>query len=115
VVAGVAESPSIVVDVEDQYGNIVTNDASNVTLAVAGGPGGLSGTVAATAISGIATFSNIILDTAGNYTLTASDGGLASATSSSFTVNPAAASKVAYRVQPQQPHRRRRRESFDRR
>ena len=36
--AGVADSPSIVVDVEDPFGNIVTSDSSNVTLAVASGP-----------------------------------------------------------------------------
>ncbi len=39
VTAGVPESPSIVVDVEDQFGNIVTADNSNVTLAVSSGPG----------------------------------------------------------------------------
>jgi plastocyanin len=100
VTAGVADSPSIVVDVEDQFGNIVTTDNSNVTLSVASGPGALSGTVTVAAISGVATFSNIILDTAGNYTLTASDGVLTTATSGSFTVNPAAASKVVYAVQP---------------
>ncbi|MGD0387444.1 MAG: hypothetical protein ABSC42_00700 [Tepidisphaeraceae bacterium] len=100
VTAGVANSPSIVVDVEDQFGNIVTTNSSNVTLAVASGPGSLSGTVTVAASSGIATFSNIILDTAGNYTLTASDGSLTSATSNSFTVSAAAASKVVYGVQP---------------
>ena len=71
---------------EDQFGNVVTTDSSNVTLSVASGPGSLSGTVTVAASSGIATFSNIKLDTAGSYTLTASDGSLTSATSSSFTV-----------------------------
>jgi autotransporter-associated beta strand protein len=98
--AGVADSPSIVVDVEDQYGNIVTSDSSNVTLSIASGPGSLSGTVTVAAGSGVATFTNVILDTAGTYTLTASDGGLAPATSNSFTVTPAAAAKVVYGVQP---------------
>ena len=87
-------------DVEDQFGNIVATDSSNVTLSVASGPGSLSGTVTVAASSGIATFSNIKLDTAGNYTLTASDGGLTSATSNGFTVSPASASKVVYGVQP---------------
>jgi trimeric autotransporter adhesin len=48
----------------------------------------------------VATFSNVILDTAGSYTLTASDGSLTSANSTSFTVTAAAASKVVYATQP---------------
>jgi hypothetical protein len=84
----VAESPSIIVDVEDQYGNIVTTDNSTVTLAVASGPGSANGTLTATAVNGLATFSNVIFNTAGNYTLTASDGSLTLATSISFAVNP---------------------------
>ena len=100
VTAGVADSPSIVVDVEDQFGNIVTTDSSNVTLAVASGPGSLSGTLTVAASSGIATFNNVKLNTAGSYTLTASDGSLTPATSSSFAVSAASASKVVYAVQP---------------
>ena len=100
VTAGVADSPSIAVDVEDQFGNIVTTDSSNVTLAVASGPGSASGTLTVAASSGVATFSNVKFDTAGNYTLAASDGALSGATSSSFTVSAAAASKVVYGVQP---------------
>ena len=100
VTAGVADSPSIVVDVEDQFGNVVTTDSSSVTLAVASGPGSASGTLTVAASSGVATFSNVKLDTAGNYTLTASDGGLTTATSNSFTVSAAIRSKVVYSVQP---------------
>ena len=98
--AGVADSPSITVEVEDQFGNLVTTDSSTVTLAVASGPGSLNGTVTVAASGGIATFGNVKLNTAGNYTLTASDGALNGATSTSFTVSPAAASKVVYGVQP---------------
>ena len=100
VTAGVADSPSIVVDVEDQFGSIVTTDSSNVTLSVASGPGSLPGTVTVAAVNGVAMFNNIKLDAAGNYTLTASDGALTTATSNSFTVSAAAASKLAYSVQP---------------
>ena len=100
VTAGVADSPSIVVDVEDQFGNIITGNSSNVTLAVATGPGSATGTLTVAAASGVATFSNVILDTAGSYTLSATDGSLTSATSGSFTVSPAAASKLAYSTQP---------------
>ena len=100
VTAGVADSPSIVVDVEDQFGNIVIIDSSNVTLVVASGPGSLSGTLTMAASGGVATFSNVKLNTAGSYTLTASDGSLTSATSSSFAVSAASASKVVYGQQP---------------
>jgi uncharacterized repeat protein (TIGR03803 family) len=100
VTAGVAISPSIVVDVEDSLGNIITSDSSNVTLAVATGPGSATGTLTVAASSGVATFSNVLLNTAGSYTLSATDGSLTSATSSSFTVNPAAASKLVYTTQP---------------
>jgi uncharacterized repeat protein (TIGR03803 family) len=100
VTAGVANSPNIVVDVEDQYGNVITTDSSNVTLSVASGGGSVTGTATVAASSGIATFSNAILDTAGTHTLLASDGSLTTTTSSSFTVNPAAASQLAYGQQP---------------
>ncbi len=100
VTAGVADSPSIVVDVEDQFGNIVTGNTSNVTLAVASGPGSATGTLTVAASNGVATFSSVIFDTAGSYTLSATDGSLTSATSNSFTVTAAAASKLVYATQP---------------
>ena len=46
------------VEVEDPFGNIVTSDSSSVTLAVASGPGSLSGTLTVATSSGIATFGN---------------------------------------------------------
>jgi uncharacterized repeat protein (TIGR03803 family) len=100
VTAGVAISPAITVDVEDQFGNIATSNTSNVTLAINTGPGSIGGTDTIAAVNGVATFSNIILDTAGNYTLAATDTGLTAADSSSFTVNPASATKLAYSTQP---------------
>jgi hypothetical protein len=97
---GSAVSPSIILDLEDQFGNIATSDDSNVTLSVASGQGGVTGTATVAASNGVATFSDVILDAAGSYTLTATDGGLTPATSASFTVLPAAAAKLAYFVQP---------------
>jgi autotransporter-associated beta strand protein len=98
--AGVTISPNITVDVEDPFGNIVGSDSSDVTLAVATGPGSLLGTVTVTAVNGVATFTGLSIDVAGSYTLSATDGTLAGATSSSFTISPAAASKVAFVQQP---------------
>jgi polygalacturonase len=99
--AGIAISPAITVDVEDQYGNVVTSNSSNVTLAVSSGPGTLSGTTTVAAVNGVATFSNATIDEQGNYQLSASDSGLTGATSGSFNISPAAASKVVLFNQPQ--------------
>jgi uncharacterized repeat protein (TIGR03803 family) len=100
VTAGSTITPAVTVDVEDQYGNIVTSNTSNVTLAVASGPGTLGGTLTVAAVNGVATFSSLSITTAGSYTLSSTDGSLTSATSSSFTASPAAASKLAFVQQP---------------
>jgi hypothetical protein len=94
---GQAISPSIKVDVEDASGNVVGSDGSTVTLSVGSGPGGLSGTLTATAVGGVATFSNISASVAGTYTLNATDGSLQGATSSGFTV---AAGKLVFVQEP---------------
>src|SRR5262249_18766004 len=44
-------------------------------------------TLTASAVHGVATFGNIVINTAGTYTLAASDGSLTGATSSSFTIS----------------------------
>ena len=76
--AGVAISPAVTVQVLDQFGNLVTTDTSNVTVAIgnnpaAGTPRAARPTVAAS--GGVATFSNLSIDKVGSgYTLTAADG-----------------------------------------
>ena len=103
-VAGVAISPAVTVQIFDRFGNLATNDNSDqVTLAVASGPGSFTGssTTTVTVSGGIATFSNLILNTAGSYTLSESGtGGISGPASSSFTVTPAAADHLAFGVQP---------------
>jgi hypothetical protein len=81
-------TPAITVIVQDSGGSTVTTDASGVTLSIASGPDGatLGGTTTAAAQAGVATFNNLSLSTPGMYTLTASDGPLTSATSTSFNV-----------------------------
>ena len=93
---------AITVIVMDKYTNYVTSDTSTVTIAVASGPAGFTAgsTLTATAVNGVATFSNLILNTSGTYTLKATDGSLTSATSVSIAINAAAASKLAFTQVP---------------
>jgi hypothetical protein len=80
------------VEVVDAFGNLVTGDLSKVTVSVASGPGTFaSGTTTLTVSKGIAAFTNLVLDTAGTYTLQVADGSLRGAVSSSFTISAAAA------------------------
>ncbi|HUB25249.1 MAG TPA: hypothetical protein VL992_07445 [Tepidisphaeraceae bacterium] len=101
-IAGQAISPAVVVDVEDDAGQIVTTDDSVVTLAVSSGPAGapLSGTVSVFAVDGVATFSNLRLTEAGQYALRATDGDLTTAVSSLFSITPANVSALSFVQQP---------------
>jgi uncharacterized repeat protein (TIGR03803 family) len=93
VAVGVAIAPPIAVNVEDQFGNLVTADNSNVTLVIKAGTGPagaiLDGTLTVAAQDGVATFSDISLSEAGNYKLKAKDGSLTKAKSVKFTVSAA--------------------------
>jgi hypothetical protein len=75
--------------VEDAYGNAVTGDNTDkVTLTLQGGAGGtLSGTNPVTVSGGVATFSNLSVNTQGSgYALSAASGSLKGITSASFNV-----------------------------
>ncbi len=86
--AGVTVSVPVGVDVDDAGGNIVTSDASTVTLSLVSGPGGgtLGGTLSEAVQNGVASFSGLSFSQPGEYTVRASDGTLSSAT---FVVNVA--------------------------
>ncbi len=83
-----------VVSIQDAGGNTVTTGVSStatVTLALGSNPGGgtltCSGGLTKAAVAGVATFTGCAIDRAGSpYTLVASSVGLASATSSPFSV-----------------------------
>jgi hypothetical protein len=98
IVAGAAISPAITVAVQDQFGNLVTSDNSNVTLAVEIGPPGasLGGTVTVAAADGLATFDDVAPGNAGEYSLSAVDGSLTNAISSDFGVG-----QLAFTEEPQ--------------
>jgi len=84
--------PTVSVQVQDAYGNVITSDNSDsVTLAVASGPGSfLAGsTTTATVHNGVATFSNLTLVAPGSYTLSAIVPGLYTGhASNAFSVLP---------------------------
>jgi len=100
--AGVAISPAVTVQVEDQYGNVVTTDVSKITATLDTAPTGatLSGTATIAAVKGVATFSTLALNTAGSYKIKFADASLTSVTSSSITISPAAAAKLAFGTGP---------------
>ena len=86
----VAGSPfGVQVAVQDGFGNLVANSSLPVTIGIGfnAGPGTLSGTLTRNAVNGIATFNDLSIDTPGNgYTLVATSGLLAPATSAPFNV-----------------------------
>ena len=95
-------SPSlapITVDVEDSNGNILTGDTSDVTLAI-NGSSVLGGTTTVAAVNGVATFSDLSISTAGDYSLTATDGSDTAATSANFTISLPTTTKLVFAQQP---------------
>jgi hypothetical protein len=101
--AGASITPAVKVAIQDANGNTVTSATQSVTLAIGANPAGgtLSGTATVSAVSGVATFSNLSIDKAGEgYTLTAAASGLAGATSSAFEILTGGANKLVFTVQP---------------
>ena len=89
VVAGNPLADLIVIDEEDQYGNIVTTDSSTkVTASLHTGAGTLIGTTTATVSSGIASFTDLEDDTAGALSLQFTAPGLPDVISNTSTVSP---------------------------
>ncbi len=87
--AGAAITPAVQVSALDALGNTATAFSGNVTLAIAANPGGgtLSGTNPVAAVNGVATFSNLSINRAGNgYSLRATSGTLTAVTSATFNI-----------------------------
>jgi hypothetical protein len=80
---GVAIAPAVTIQVEDAGGNVVTTNSDSITIAIGTNPVGgvLSGTLAQSAASGVASFGNLAISKIGTgYTLTATD------TTSAFSI-----------------------------
>jgi hypothetical protein len=94
-----------VVKVEDANNNTVTSNSDAITLTIASQPG-TGATLSCsnnplTASSGVAAFAGCkIVGTIGSYTLTATDGLLAQATSNSFSITVGVASQLLFTTQP---------------
>lgn len=71
-VAGEPFTTQPVVTVRDQHGATLTSFTGNVTIAKQSGTGTLSGTLVKAAVAGVATFTNLQIDTAGSFVLRAS-------------------------------------------
>ena len=98
-----AIAPPVQVAVEDATGNLVATAGNSVTLTLNGGQG-LAGTLTVPAKNGIATFSNLTVNTAGSgYTFTATSTGLTSTTSTPFTISSPSSPTPAELVFMQQP------------
>ena len=99
--AGKPFAPGLVIYEEDQFGNLEIGDNSAViTASLATGTGPLLGTLTASVVGGIATFSNLYDDVAEGITLKFSSGNLAPATSTSIVISPDVASKLVVTQQP---------------
>ncbi len=83
-------SPAVVVEIRDAFNNRVNSGAIvNVDFGNNAGSGTLTGTLARTAVNGVATFSDLaITDIANGYTLKASSTALTDAISNSFNITP---------------------------
>lgn len=96
IIAG--DSFSATVTAEDGFGMVDAAFDGSVTLALANNSvgGTLGGTLITTAINGVATFSGLTLDEAGDgYSLSATSGTFSSATTNSINVKPATAIQLA--------------------
>ncbi len=101
--AGAPITPSLQVSIKDATGAIVTTATNAVTVALGTSVSGatLAGTTTVSAVNGVATFSDLVIQKAGTgYTLTASAYPLLSANSASFAVSPAAPAKLSFAVPP---------------
>jgi hypothetical protein len=100
--AGSPITPAVVVLAQDALGNPVLTFTGNVTITIHTGPPGaaLTGTTTVAAVTGVAAFGNLVLDSLGTYTLQAAAAGASSATSLPFIVVAGAATNLAVIVTP---------------
>jgi hypothetical protein len=102
-VSGVNLTTQPVVQIRDASNAVVTNSSAPVAATLNGAGGTLSGTTTVSAVNGVATFTNLKVTGAGQYTITFASAGLTSATSATITVAAAqgqTATQLAITTQP---------------
>ena len=97
---GSALAPQPVVEVRNAGGSVVAGATNAVTATLIGSGGTLSGATTVNAINGVATFSDLVVNGAGSYTITFASSGLTSATSGSVVITPRPATRLAISTQP---------------
>src|SRR6185503_12438010 len=98
--AGVVFAEQPVIRAEDSAGNLVTTNGLVITAARGTGTGTLQGTLTATTVNGIATFTNLSYNVAETMTISFSAPGTATTNSISIVVSPAAADRLVVAIQP---------------
>ena len=103
--AGSPLSSQPVVRVTDLEGNLVTSSSPSVTVSITSGSGTsgatLLGTTTVSAVDGVATFSDLQINSAGtDYTLTVSSSGLTILVSSAFDIAAGPASTLVVAIDP---------------
>ena len=81
-IVGKKLAPDLVVNVVDQFGNVITTDHSAATISIVSGPttGTIIGTTTVSAKKGVVTFKKLTLPVAGSYSLQVVDASLADTT-----------------------------------
>jgi hypothetical protein len=93
--------PPVKVAVQDAFGNPRSDATGEVTASLLGGTDGtLTGTTSVQLSAGIATFSELRVETVGEYSLTFSTPGFASVESRQFKITPGAPVALAFSAQP---------------
>src|SRR5207253_9722628 len=101
--AGESLTPAVLVSAMDATGRVDTTFHGAVTVTLGEHPSGavLRGTRAVDAVRGVASFADLSVNRSGTgYTLVAMSPGVRGATSTVFTVAPAAAARLAFTAQP---------------
>jgi uncharacterized protein YjdB len=98
-VSGSALTTQPVVEIRDAFGNLTTS-STVVTASLFSGSGTLTGTLTATAVNGVATFTNVQVDGLGAHAISFAAAGLTSATSAVFQVVAGAPTQLVVVTQP---------------
>src|SRR6185436_3908710 len=100
-IAGAAFATQPVIRIEDAFGNLVTSDNGRViTASKASGSAALQGTVTASTVNGVATFSNLAYTVAETISINFDAGSLTGTLSSNVVINPGAAGRLVIQTQP---------------